>query len=180
MRIPTPRGRPRLERGWSLCHKRQVTDRTPEGTYRRHCPVSCLSANPRTGDPVPLVRASVRKLPFGIRGNLAGYGVLARQSVAERPSGKARSRVPGTPWSRSWAARYRWTRRAGAFTCNCRAKVAWKCRWSPKVCAKPGAAPLVVRLSAHAHVPASPAHAQACDERLVEDLPKGFFTTRTP
>jgi hypothetical protein len=39
---------------------------------------------------------------------------------------------------------------------------------------------LVVRLSAHAPVLASLAHAQACDEALREDLPKGFFTIRTP
>ena len=41
-------------------------------------------------------------------------------------------------------------------------------------------APLVVRLAAQPHVLASPLHAQSLDERLIEDLPKGFFTTRTP
>jgi hypothetical protein len=39
---------------------------------------------------------------------------------------------------------------------------------------------LVVRLSTHADVAASPANTQAFDELLREDLPKGFFTTRTP
>ena len=39
---------------------------------------------------------------------------------------------------------------------------------------------LVIRLSAHAEMAASPANAQAFDELLREDLPKGFFTTRTP
>ena len=39
---------------------------------------------------------------------------------------------------------------------------------------------LVIRLSAHADMAASPANAQALDELLREDLPKGFFTTRTP
>ena len=39
---------------------------------------------------------------------------------------------------------------------------------------------LVVRLAAVAHVLASPLHAQHRDEVLREDLPKGFFTTRTP
>lgn len=38
----------------------------------------------------------------------------------------------------------------------------------------------VVRLATDADVAASPAHAQAFDELLREDLPKGFFTTRTP
>jgi hypothetical protein len=41
------------------------------------------------------------------------------------------------------------------------------------------AAPLVVRLSAHANEVASPADAQPLDEVLLEDLPEGFFTTRT-
>ena len=39
---------------------------------------------------------------------------------------------------------------------------------------------LVIRLSAGAHMAASPANAQAFYELLREDLPKGFFTTRTP
>ena len=39
---------------------------------------------------------------------------------------------------------------------------------------------LVVRLTAVAHMLASPLHAQPCDEVLREDLPKGFFTMRTP
>ena len=39
---------------------------------------------------------------------------------------------------------------------------------------------LVIRLTAVAHMLASPLHAQPCDEVLREDLPKGFFTTRTP
>jgi hypothetical protein len=39
---------------------------------------------------------------------------------------------------------------------------------------------LVVRLTAVAHMLASPLHAQPCDEFLRENLPKGFFTTRTP
>ena len=39
---------------------------------------------------------------------------------------------------------------------------------------------LVIRLSAYAYMAASPANAQAFDELLREDLPKGFFTTRTP
>lgn len=39
---------------------------------------------------------------------------------------------------------------------------------------------LVIRLSAGAYMAASPANAQALDELLREDLPKGFFTTRTP
>ena len=39
---------------------------------------------------------------------------------------------------------------------------------------------LVIRLAAHADVTASPDNAQALDELLREDLPKGFFTTRTP
>ena len=39
---------------------------------------------------------------------------------------------------------------------------------------------LVIRLSADAHMAASPANVQAFDELLREDLPKGFFTTRTP
>lgn len=40
--------------------------------------------------------------------------------------------------------------------------------------------PLVKRLSAYADMVASPANAQALDELLREDLPKGFFTTLTP
>ena len=39
---------------------------------------------------------------------------------------------------------------------------------------------LVVRLAADAHVLASPGHAQPFDKVLREDLPTGFFTTRTP
>ena len=39
---------------------------------------------------------------------------------------------------------------------------------------------LVVRLTAVAHMLASPLHAQPCDEFLRENLPKGFFTMRTP
>jgi hypothetical protein len=39
---------------------------------------------------------------------------------------------------------------------------------------------LVIRLSTHAEMAASPANAQVFDELLREDLPKGFFTTRTP
>ncbi|MDQ0032672.1 hypothetical protein J2W30_000413 [Variovorax boronicumulans] len=39
---------------------------------------------------------------------------------------------------------------------------------------------LVVRLTADAHVVAGPRHAQPLDEALREDLPEGFFTTRTP
>lgn len=39
---------------------------------------------------------------------------------------------------------------------------------------------LVVRLPAQPHMAASPHHAQPLDEPLREDLPKGFFTTRTP
>lgn len=39
---------------------------------------------------------------------------------------------------------------------------------------------LVLSLSAHAPVLASPAHAQAFDLSLREDLPEGFFTMRTP
>ena len=39
---------------------------------------------------------------------------------------------------------------------------------------------LVIRLAAVPHVAASPRHAQPLDEPLREDLPKGFFTTRTP
>lgn len=42
------------------------------------------------------------------------------------------------------------------------------------------AARLVVSLTAYAHVSASPADAQPLDEVLLEDLPEGFFTTRTP
>ena len=41
-------------------------------------------------------------------------------------------------------------------------------------------ASLVVRLAAQAHMFASPRHAQPFDEVLREDLPEGFFTTRTP
>jgi hypothetical protein len=40
--------------------------------------------------------------------------------------------------------------------------------------------PLVIRLAAHPNVLTSPGHAQPFDEALCEDLPKGFFTTRTP
>ena len=40
--------------------------------------------------------------------------------------------------------------------------------------------PLVMRLPADAEVTASPAHVQALYELLRQDLPKGFFTTRTP
>lgn len=39
---------------------------------------------------------------------------------------------------------------------------------------------LVVRLAAVPHIPASPHYAQPLDEPLREDLPEGFFTTRTP
>jgi len=39
---------------------------------------------------------------------------------------------------------------------------------------------LVIRLSTYAEMAASPANAQVFDELLREDLPKGFFTTRTP
>src|SRR5437868_11101956 len=39
---------------------------------------------------------------------------------------------------------------------------------------------LVVRLAADAPMAASPRHTQPGDELLREDLPKGFFTTRTP
>lgn len=39
---------------------------------------------------------------------------------------------------------------------------------------------LVVRLAALPHITASPRHAQPLDEPLREDLPEGFFTTRTP
>jgi len=39
---------------------------------------------------------------------------------------------------------------------------------------------LVVGLAADAPMAASPRHAQPRDELLREDLPKGFFTTRTP
>ena len=39
---------------------------------------------------------------------------------------------------------------------------------------------LVIRPSAHADMAASPANAQAFNALLREDLPKGFFTTRTP
>ena len=42
------------------------------------------------------------------------------------------------------------------------------------------AKPLVVSLSADPHVTASPGQAQAFDGSLREDLPKGFFTMRTP
>ena len=42
------------------------------------------------------------------------------------------------------------------------------------------AQPLVIRLPTDAHMAASPANAQAFDELLREDLPEGFFTTRTP
>jgi hypothetical protein len=40
--------------------------------------------------------------------------------------------------------------------------------------------PLVVRLTAHADMAASPCHTQPLDELLREDLPEGFFTMRTP
>lgn len=39
---------------------------------------------------------------------------------------------------------------------------------------------LVVRLAADAPMAASPRYAQPREELLREDLPKGFFTTRTP
>ena len=39
---------------------------------------------------------------------------------------------------------------------------------------------LIERLAAQTHVAASPAHTQPFNEPLREDLPKGFFTTRTP
>jgi len=39
---------------------------------------------------------------------------------------------------------------------------------------------LIVRLATHTHMAASPLHTQPLDELLREDLPKGFFTTRTP
>jgi hypothetical protein len=39
---------------------------------------------------------------------------------------------------------------------------------------------LVVGLAADAPMAASPRHAQPRDELLREDLPEGFFTTRTP
>ena len=39
---------------------------------------------------------------------------------------------------------------------------------------------LVVSLAADAPMAASPQHAQPRDELLREDLPEGFFTTRTP
>lgn len=39
---------------------------------------------------------------------------------------------------------------------------------------------LVVRLPAPAQMAASPRHTQSRDEFLREDVPKGFFTTRTP
>jgi hypothetical protein len=39
---------------------------------------------------------------------------------------------------------------------------------------------LVVSLAAHPYVLTSPGHAQPFDEALREDLPEGFFTTRTP
>ena len=40
--------------------------------------------------------------------------------------------------------------------------------------------PLVMRLPTDPHAAASPRHAQAFDGSLCEDLPTGFFTTRTP
>ena len=40
--------------------------------------------------------------------------------------------------------------------------------------------PLVIRLSAHADMVASPANARALEGLFREDLPKGFFTTLTP
>ena len=39
---------------------------------------------------------------------------------------------------------------------------------------------LIEGLAAQPHMAASPRHAQPLDELLREDLPKGFFTTRTP
>ncbi len=39
---------------------------------------------------------------------------------------------------------------------------------------------LVIRLPAQPHVVASPDDVQPSDEALRKDLPKGFFTTRTP
>ena len=39
---------------------------------------------------------------------------------------------------------------------------------------------LVIRLSAYAHMAASPANTQTFDELLREDSPNGIFTTRTP
>ena len=41
-------------------------------------------------------------------------------------------------------------------------------------------AALVVRLATHAHVSASLAHTQSLDESLLQGLPEGFFTMRTP
>ena len=45
-----------------------------------------------------------------------------------------------------------------------------------------GMAPLalIVRLATHPHMAASPLHTQPLGKLLCEDLPKGFFTTRTP
>jgi hypothetical protein len=51
---------------------------------------------------------------------------------------------------------------------------------TPSLPLRLAAKPLVVSLSADPHVMASPGHAQAFDGSLREDLPKGFFTTRTP
>lgn len=42
------------------------------------------------------------------------------------------------------------------------------------------AAILIVGLATHAHELASPAYAEPLDEGLLEDLPEGFFTMRTP
>jgi hypothetical protein len=39
---------------------------------------------------------------------------------------------------------------------------------------------LIEGLATQPHMAASPRHAQPLDEPLREDLPKGFFTTRTP
>ena len=41
-------------------------------------------------------------------------------------------------------------------------------------------ATLIVGLATQAHELASPAYAEPLDEGLLEDLPKGFFTMRTP
>lgn len=39
---------------------------------------------------------------------------------------------------------------------------------------------LVIRLTAHAHITASPRNTQALDEATREELPEGFFVTLTP
>ena len=39
---------------------------------------------------------------------------------------------------------------------------------------------LIVGLATYPHMSASPLDTQSLDELLREDLPKGFFTTRTP